>query len=301
MSVAPWELLAAISLDLVLGDPHWLPHPVRGLGWLISRAESLWRWTRLPLRIAGALMWVSVIAAAAMFVWTTTPWLNVYWIWSFLALRSLDIEAASVMGSLEVRNLDEARAKLAMIVGRDAAALEEPEIVRAVIETVSENTTDGVIAPLFYLMIGGPAGMAAYKAVNTMDSMIGYRNARYREFGWFAARADDLFNLIPARLTAGLVWMCALLFRLDARRSIRITLRDAALQPSPNSGYPEAAYAGALGIQLGGVSTYGGVPSRKAYLGDPVEPLTAAAFRRARQLLYGSSLAMAAIAFVVIL
>jgi adenosylcobinamide-phosphate synthase len=245
-------------------------------------------------------MWMSVTAAAGIAVYVTSPWLNIYWIWSFLALRSLDVEAARIVRSLQTRDLGAARTELAMIVGRDTTALDESEIVRAVVETVSENTSDGVIAPLFFLMIGGPAAMAVYKAANTMDSMVGYRSERYREFGCVAARMDDLLNLVPARLTAGLVWICALLLRLDFRRSIRVTLRDAALQPSPNSGYPEAAYAGALGVRLGGLSTYGGVPSQKAYLGDPVQPLTVLSFRRARCLLYGSSLAMVAIVALVL-
>src|SRR5205085_1386130 len=155
-------------------------------------------------------------------------------------------------------DIAEARSKLAMIVGRDTAQLEEPEILRAAIETVAENLSDGVIAPLLYLALGGPVGMAAYKAINTLDSMVGYRDQRYSEFGWASARLDDLANFVPARLTAVLVWTCALMLGYDAGRSRRITLRDAKTQPSPNAGYPEAAVAGALGIRLGGVNFYHG-------------------------------------------
>jgi adenosylcobinamide-phosphate synthase len=292
VTVAPWELLAAVTLDLALGDPRWLPHPIRGIGWLIQRAERFWRWTRLPLRAAGAMMWICVAGTAACVVWFTLPWLNVYWIWMFLALRGLDVEALNVVRALDSGNLDDARAKLSMIVGRDTANLDAPAILRAVIETVSENTNDGIIAPLFYLLIGGPAAMALYKAANTMDSMVGYRCERYSEFGWFAARMDDVLNLIPARLTAVLVWMSALLPGLDARRSARITLRDGMSHPSPNAGYPEAAYAGALGIRLGGMSTYAGVASHKPFLGDPDWALSTAKFRDARKLLYATSFLM---------
>jgi adenosylcobinamide-phosphate synthase len=147
---------------------------------------------------------------------------------------------------------------------------------------------------LFYLALGGTAAMAAYKAVNTLDSMVGYRDERYREFGWFSARADDIANWIPARLTAALVWLVCLLPGFSLTRSIRITLRDGASQPSPNAGYPEAAVAGALGVQLGGLNYYRGVASEKAKLGDPERPPDAGVFRRLRLILYGVALIAAA-------
>jgi adenosylcobinamide-phosphate synthase len=244
--------LAGVLLDLVLADPRWLPHPVRGFGRVVTRLESLWRGTPLPSRIAGCGFWVCSVGSATAIVWLTLPWAAVYWIYSLLALRGLDVEAAGVLKALDRGDLDEARAKLAMIVGRDTASLDEPEIVRAAIETVSENLSDAVIAPLFYFALLGPAGMAAYKAINTLDSMCGYKDERYKEFGWASARMDDLANLVPARLSAALVWICALLPGFSARRAVAATLRDAANQPSPNSGYPEAAFAGALGVRLGG-------------------------------------------------
>jgi adenosylcobinamide-phosphate synthase len=298
--IAAWELLSGVSLDLALGDPRWLPHPIRAVGWMVTRAELVWRRTRIPLRIAGALMWICVASMVAVAVWMTLPWLTVFWIWTLLALRGLDTEAASVVRALDAGDLVTARAKLSMIVGRDTADLGEAEILRAVVETVSENTNDAVVAPAFYLMIGGPVAMAVYKAANTMDSMVGYRNDRYREFGWFAARMDDAMNFIPARLTAALVWISAFILRLNVRGSVRITLRDARRQPSPNSGYPEAAYAGALGVRLGGLSKYGGVPSHKAHLGDPVRPLSNATFRSARQVLYSTSFLTIAIMLTVL-
>jgi cobalamin biosynthesis protein CobD len=187
-----------------------------------------------------------------------------------------------------------------MIVGRDTESLEEPEILRAVIETVAENLSDAIVAPLFYLALAGPAGMGVYKAINTLDSIAGYRNDRYREFGWTSARMDDVVNYVPARLTAILVWICSTLPGYNVRRSLAVTFRDGASQPSPNAGYPEAAVAGALGVRLGGLNYYGGVPSAKAYLGDALRPLTARTFTQARTLLYATATLMVALVCVVI-
>jgi len=292
--VSRWDLLTGVGIDLVLGDPHWIPHPVRGIGYLITRAESLLRRSRLPLRIAGVVLCASVVAIATVVVWMTLPWANIYWIYSFIALRSLDSESGLVVHSLERGDLGQARADLAMIVGRDTQGLDEPEILRAVIETVSENMSDGVIAPLFYLALLGPAGMAAYKAANTLDSMVGHKNERYKDLGWASARFDDVLNYIPARVTALLVWTVAALTGMNGVRSLLITFRDANSQPSPNSGWPEAAFAGALGVRLGGTSHYRGVRSNKAYLGDPFQPITIGVYRRARLLLYVSCLLLIA-------
>ncbi|HYP13897.1 MAG TPA: CobD/CbiB family cobalamin biosynthesis protein, partial [Bryobacteraceae bacterium] len=179
-------IIRGVVLDLVLGDPAWFPHPVRGIGWLIEQSEILWRSSNLPLRVAGTLTWITV-AGITVLVVRSTPKLNVLWIWSFLAVRSLDRECAAVVRSMS-------RDKLALIVGRDTGYLSDAEVLRAVLETMSENLSDGVVAPLFYLALGGPPAMAAYKAANTMDSMLGYKNSRYREFGWFAAKADDVAN-----------------------------------------------------------------------------------------------------------
>ncbi|MCU1328462.1 MAG: cbiB [Bryobacterales bacterium] len=288
MFVKSWELLAGVALDLVFGDPQWLPHPVRGIGWMARVAEPFWRSTGLPLRAAGCLLWLSVVGASGLIVWATLPWGNVYWIYSLLACRDLDVEAFRVVRALEHQGLTEARDALSRIVGRDTATLDEPDIVRATVETVAENLGDGVIAPLFWLAVAGPVGMAVYKAINTLDSMVGYRNGTYREFGWGSARLDDLANFIPARLAAFLIWLAALLPGFDAPRAFRITLRDGDSQPSPNSGYPEAAVAGALGVQLGGLNFYNGVPTDKPTLGDPVVPLQRGLFGQVRVLLYAS-------------
>lgn len=293
-----WELLAGVTADLLLGDPRWLPHPVVGIGNFAAWLERVARASPLPLRLAGALVWIVVVGVTSGFVlWTCSvlpaPWPAIYWIYSLLALRSLDQHALAVIEALRDGDLVKGRAAVAMIVGRDTDQLDERGITRAVIETVAENMNDGVIAPLFWLAIGGPAAMAAYKAINTMDSLFGYRNERYREFGWCAARMDDVASWIPARLTALLIWIVAAVSPgLSWRRSVSCTLRDAQRQPSPNSGYPEAAAAGALGVQLGGVNHYQGVEATKATLGDDIVALTWAIYGPMRGILYGGTLLM---------
>ncbi|MBL8229206.1 MAG: cobalamin biosynthesis protein CobD, partial [Bryobacterales bacterium] len=258
--------------------------------------ERWWRKRQAPLRVAGVALWIGTVGltaavAATTLHWIPRPWIYVYWIYSLLAVRDLDSHAMRVVTALEQGNLAEARTRLSWIVGRDTHHLDEPEIARAVVETVSENLSDGIVAPLFYLALGGPALMAAYKAVNTLDSMVGYKNERYRDFGWFSARADDWANLIPARLTALLICLiAAILPGYSAREAIRIAMRDGSSQPSPNAGYPEAAMAGALGVRLGGANRYNGVVSSKAHLGDARNALNARTCRRARAVLFGVAL-----------
>ena len=295
MMVSPTELFCGAALDFAVGDPRWLPHPVAGIGKIAAGAERFWRRSRVSLVVAGCLTWATVVLLSGAVVSLSMillppPYIQIYWIFSFLAVRSLDLHAMAVMQRLREGDLAAAREAVAMIVGRDTATLDEAEITRAVFETVAESLNDGVIAPLFWLGIGGPVGMAVYKAVNTMDSMFGHKNEKYLQFGWAAARLDDAVNLVPARLSAALVWMVALLLpRLSAANSVRVTLRDADTQPSPNSGYPEAAVAGALGVRLGGVNYYGGVRSEKHFLGDPVRLLGAKLYGSLRVILYATT------------
>jgi adenosylcobinamide-phosphate synthase len=276
-------------LDLLLGDPGWLPHPIRGIGRLIQILERILR--RLPYeRLAGITLVLTVLLAVTTIVTATLYWASgiaaVYWIFTSLAVRSLDQESNKVIRALREGDLDKARKLLAYIVGRDTQTLSDREITRAVFETVAENMSDAIVAPLFYLALFGVPGMVAYKAVNTMDSMIGYKNERYIRFGWAAARLDDVANYIPARITAGLIVFSAALLRLRWRDAISIVFRDARLQPSPNAGYPEAALAGALGVQLGGLNYYFGRPVQKPFLGEPIEDLQYGKFSDVRLLLY---------------
>ena len=277
------------ALDLILGDPRWLPHPIRGIGLLITSLERLLRKLRHE-RLCGCVLVCSVLFIVCTIVILTLRFGGVitaaYWIFVCLAVRNLDQESHKVIKALRYGDLESARRLVGCLVGRDTNHLSHRDIVRAVFETVAENMSDAIVAPLFYLAIFGVPGMVAYKAVNTMDSMVGYKNDRYIRFGWAAARLDDVVNYIPARITAGLIVLGAAMIRLRWRSAIQVILRDARLQPSPNAGYPEAALAGALGVRLGGLNYYFGQPVQKPYLGDPVEDLRSNRFSQVRLLLY---------------
>jgi adenosylcobinamide-phosphate synthase len=208
--------------------------------------------------------------------------------WNCLAARSLQCESGLVARALDAGDLPLARKKLSCIVGRDTDRLEEPDIWRGAVETVAENTSDGVVAPLLALMIGGPVLGLAYKAVNTLDSMVGYKNERYLLFGRASARCDDLLNFIPARLTAVLMVIAAPFFGLHMKNSWRMMRRDGRNHSSPNSGFPEAAAAGALGVQLGGTNFYFGRPLEKPTIGDPLQPPGRDAWQGAVRLMYGA-------------
>ena len=280
-----YALTFGAVLDLLLGDPRWLPHPVRGIGFLIQTLERLLR--KIPYeKLAGCILVVAVLVIVIAVVMSTPGWAAVYWIFTCLAVRSLDQESNKVIQALRTGDLEQARALVGNLVGRDTKNLGEGDITRAVFETVAENMSDAIVAPLFYLAIFGVPGMVAYKAINTMDSMVGYKNDRYIRFGWAAARLDDVANFIPARITAGLIVIGAAIVRLRWRSAIRAVIRDAHLQPSPNAGYPEAALAGALGVQLGGLNYYFGQPVQKPFLGDPLETLEWRRFSQVRLLLY---------------
>lgn len=282
------RLLVAYLLDWMAGDPHWLPHPVRAMGRSIAAGE---KWIRPYVRsprgelFGGGALAASVIVGSylgAELVITGSRHLDkrlgtlveVLLAWTTLATRSLLVEARSVLDALEAEDLVAARRNLSTIVSRDTADLEESEIARAVIETVAESTCDGVIAPLCYLLIGGvPLGLA-YKAVNTLDSMIGHPELPYRYFGRIAARIDDAANLVPSRLTALLIVASAFLAGFDAESAWRVWRRDGSKHASPNAGQSEAAMAGVLGVRLGGLNYYDGVPSPGTPMGEAQRPCT---------------------------
>jgi adenosylcobinamide-phosphate synthase len=303
--VDPAILCTALLLDLALGDPRWLPHPVVLIGRLIKSLDNLLNRCTPHKRFAGILLFTITAGAAGAATWLlirASYWLNplagflasVVISYTCLAARSLHRESALVADALAGGDIIEARRCLSRIVGRDTDALDEAGIWRALVETVAENTSDGIIAPLFWLTLTGPVGGMAYKAVSTLDSMVGYRDERYLEFGWASARTDDLLNFIPARLTAVLMILAAPLAGLSPHGALAITLRDRLKHPSPNSGHPEAAAAGALGVQLGGPSSYKGIPSWKEHIGNPDEPLDGRAYVGMLKLMYLSTLIMAA-------
>ena len=290
-------ILAAVLLDLILGDPRALPHPVVAIGRLISFLETPLRRLFGNARLAGIALLVitvgSTYACAALalqlsFAVSEAAGLvvSLYLAWVSLAARSLHLESAKVAKALGQGDLPAARVALSWIVGRETVQLDEPEIVRGAVETVAENTGDGVIAPLFYLMLGGPALAIAYKAVNTLDSMVGYKNERYLDFGWASARFDDLANYLPARLTGLLMVLSAPIIGLSGSGAWRIMRRDGRNHSSPNSGYPEAAAAGALGVRLGGPSSYFGRIVEKPTIGDASAPLSIESYAGVVRLMY---------------
>jgi adenosylcobinamide-phosphate synthase len=276
-------------LDLLLGDPRWLPHPIRGMGLLIGSLERLLRKPAYQ-KLSGCILVVVVLLIVVAVVTVTLRWggfiAAAYWIFTCLAVRSLDEESHKVIAALRSGDLDRARSLVGYLVGRDTKNLSQEEVTRAVFESVAENMSDAVVAPLFFLVILGIPGMVAYKGINTMDSMVGYKNERYIRFGWAAARLDDVANYIPARITAALIIVAAIVTRLRWRSAIKAVIHDARLQPSPNAGYPEAAIAGALGVRLGGLNYYFGCPVQKPFLGDAIEDLKWSRFSDVRSLLY---------------
>ncbi len=304
-----YSTLAAIFLgfliDCVLGDPVWiLPHPVVLIGRLIFASEKALR-KRFPKTprgelAAGALMAVFVPAVSALISFCVL-WLCflihrilylavcTFMCWQIFAARCLQTEAMKVVRALSRDGLPAARAQVGMLVGRDTDRLTEEQVLRAAVETVAENTSDGVIAPLFWMMLGGPVGGFFYKAVNTMDSMVGYKNERYLYFGRWAARLDDVVNFIPARLSAVGMILAAAFLRFDAGQAARIWKRDRRKHASPNSAQTEAACAGALRIQLGGPASYFGKLRDKPFLGDPDRPIEREDVRRSCRLMYAAA------------
>jgi adenosylcobinamide-phosphate synthase len=287
-----WLPLAAVAVDALTGDPRWLLHPVVLMGRAVRRLEALLRQSRMPLRAGGVVLAVTLVGGSFGLTWGLIrvlglihPWLALaaqVWLFSTcLAARSLAEHAIAVYRPLVAGDVREARRKLSWIVGRDTERLDVPEITRGAVETVAESTCDGVIAPLFWGIIGGAPLAMAYKAANTLDSMVGHEDERYLHFGWASARLDDVLNLIPARLSALLLAVVACSWR-----ALATAVRDARKHPSPNSGWPEAAVAGALGARLGGTNYYDGEPEQRAFMGAPLRPLAAGDILKATRWMY---------------
>lgn len=294
-----WALIAGFLLDCLLGDPEWLYHPVRVIGGFISWVEKHLRARGGDLRKSAVTLTVStvLVTMAAVFavlfplrLWGRVPWFigAALFEWMGLAARSMVREARGVEEALG-RGVEAARKQVARIVGRDTARLSEEEIIRAAVESVAENTTDGVISPMFYAFLGGPVLLWGFKAASTLDSMVGYLNEKYRDIGWSSARLDDALNFIPARLTALLMVGAAFLTGADGKNALRIVRRDHANHKSPNCAWSEAAAAGALRIRLGGTHDYFGEPVEKPSIGDDDRPAVRSDIRRANGLLYVSA------------
>ena len=276
--------MLGFALDALLGDPRWFPHPVCAVGKLISCMEKLLRRLFPPRKgamiFAGAVLWIVVCGVSfavpflvLRFLSRINFWLgfaaNSILCWLIFARKSLSEAGQHVYRAVK-ESVEEGRKAVAWYVGRDTAELTEEGVIKAAVETIAENLTDGVVSPLIYMLIGGaPLGML-YKAVNTLDSMVGYHNEKYEYLGKFSAKMDDIFNFIPARLSALCIIAGAGMLRLDNRSALRIYRRDRNLHKSPNAGQTESACAGALHIQLGGDASYFGKTVRKAAFGDPL-------------------------------
>lgn len=305
-----YQILIALLLDFVLGDPRWFPHPVKLIGRFALFMESPLRKAFGNQRLAG-IMIVALVAVVALLCAyglirvaglvhpLAADIVSIVMLYTTFAARDLAGHGMAVYRELKDGDLAAARSKVSLLVGRDTEHLEEAEVVRATLESIAENTVDGVTAPLFFAVIAGPLGAVLYKVLNTLDSTFGYKNDRYREFGWASARMDDLANFIPARLTALLIPVAAAILGLKLLESFRILLRDGRKHPSPNSGLAEAAAAGALGVQFGGRNYYFGRPSERPAIGDALRAMNREDIVRGIRLMF-AVLVLAAILFLVL-
>lgn len=272
-------LISAYVLDLIFGDPYSFPHPVKFIGNMIARLEKFFFSTSINKLLSGLITFLIVVVTTyfATFLLINISYsLNSYLgiaveillTYTVLSAKCLEVEAVKVQRQVRAKDLENSRKSLSYIVGRDTKELDFAQIIKAVIETVAENTVDGVISPIFYLCLGGVPLAMAFKAISTLDSMIGYRNEKYEEFGKVSARADDVANFIPARLSIIFFTISAFLLRLDYKNAFLICMRDRKNHLSPNCAYSESLTAGALGIQLGGSHYYGGRLVEKQKIGD---------------------------------
>lgn len=299
-----WSLIALVigfGIDLIIGDPHEIPHPVIFIGKLISFLERCFRKifpkTQTGEKIAGALLWIIVTVLSllipALILWLChriNPYLRLtvesLMCWQILATKSLKDESMKVFYALKSGDIEKSRYAVSMIVGRDTERLDKAGITRAAVETVAENTSDGIIAPLLFLFVGGAPSGFFYKAVNTMDSMLGYTEPPYKNIGMIAAKADDVMNYIPSRLSAVLMLVAGWFLRMDVHNGWRIFRRDRFNHASPNSAQTESVCAGLLGVRLAGDAWYHGVLHKKKYIGDNMREIEYEDIPRACTLLY---------------
>ncbi|HCW53590.1 MAG TPA: adenosylcobinamide-phosphate synthase [Clostridium sp.] len=295
------ELTIGFILDLIIGDPNNPVHPVRIIGRLCSFLEKIMRRIfKNSLKLAGLIVWILTVAVTFLVTYLivyAAKKFNVYFgialegilIYFCISSKGLVVEGRKVIKYLLKNDIEGARKQLSYIVGRDTQSLDEKGIVRAVVETIAENMSDGVIAPIFYAGIFGAPLAMAYKAVNTMDSMFGYKNDKYMEFGFFPAKLDDVFNYIPARITGIIIVISSFILRYDYKNSFKIYKRDRYNHTSPNSAHPEAAMAGALDVQLGGANYYFGKLVEKPTIGDKLKEIEIKDVESTAKILYLSA------------
>ncbi len=304
------DLILGILLDLFIGDPENFPHPVVFMGKIISLEEKFFRKifkSNKGLKVSGLLM-----VAINMFISFFIPFIilsnlkpyktlyhivNIYLIFTCIAARCLHKEGMKVYHGLET-SIEEGRHRLSFIVGRDTSYLNEEEIIKADVETISENTADGVIAPIMYIMILGVPGGFLYKMINTMDSMVAYKNEKYKDLGYFPAIVDDLFNYIPARVT-GVLMCLSSLFKYDVKNGFKIMWRDRKNHKSPNAPYPEGAVAGLLNIQLGGDNYYFGKLVEKPTIGDEIRPIEKDDIKKTIEIMYRTEILLILIYLII--
>ena len=308
--------ITGFIMDLIVGDPRSIPHPVRFFGKLIEVLDKKFHLdgqedyvNKKNLRNGVFLVIILILVTLAIysvvlgFVYYVNKAAGVLaealMTWQLLAVKSLNTESMKVYNALNEKGIKEARREISMLVSRDTASLDETDVIKATVETVSENTCDGVIAPLFYIALGGPVLGAVYKAVNTADSMIGYKNERYLYFGRAAAKLDDLVNFIPARLAALIMLLSAKLLVLDTANAYKIYRRDANKTSSPNAGQTESVCAGALGISLGGDTSYFGKLVKKAVIGEPLREAEVEDIKAANEMMVCTAIIFAMSAFLI--
>lgn len=295
------DIVFASVLDLILGDPYSFPHPVKLMGNIISLEEKIGR--KLCHEKNGLKLLGFIIVLTNIFLGFLIPYfllkytreytfihsiLNIYIIYTCIAARSLHYEGMKVKETLSM-GIEEGRNRVSYIVGRDTRSLSEEGIIKATVETIGENTSDGIIAPLFYIFLFGAPGGVAYKFINTMDSMLGYMDERYIDIGFFPAKIDDIFNYIPARLTA-IFMLLSSVGRFNVKKAKNIVLRDRVNHKSPNSGYPESAISGLLGVQLGGDNYYHGILVKKPTIGDSTREINLKDIDRSIEIMYRTEL-----------
>ncbi len=298
----------AVVLDFIIGDPHGWWHPVIGIGKLITFLEKPIRKVCAKSKtgqiLGGIILWVLVVlltGGSSFLLILIGNWIHplfgmavkVIMGYQVLAAKSLKVESIKVYNALQTGTIEDARFAVSMIVGRDTQQLEEEGVIKATVETIAENTADGVIAPLFYLALFGPIVAMVYKAMNTMDSMIGYKNSQYQNFGFFAAKMDDVVNYIPARIAAWGMLLFSKIVGYSPLQGWKIWKRDRRNHASPNSAQTEATMAGLLGIQLGGNATYFGVEYEKQTIGDEHRKIQREDIKKANQILYITTLGFA--------
>ncbi|MBQ1451070.1 MAG: cobalamin biosynthesis protein CobD [Clostridia bacterium] len=307
-----YAIFAGFMLDFFLGDPPSFPHPVRLIGKLISyldeklrHGENDERDLKTGTLATGITVSVSTLVPLLLLILSARylPYLYFFlctlMCWQLISARQLQREADKVKKCLFEEDIEGARKAVSMIVGRDTEKLDEKGITRAAVETVAESTSDGVAAPLFWMMVFGPVGGFFYKSVNTLDSMIGYKNDKYIFFGRAAAKLDDAVNFIPSRLAAVLMIAASALLRLDAKNALKIFRRDRLMHASPNSAQTESVCAGALDLQLLGPATYGGILNDKPFVGDPIKEIEPKDIERACNLMYATSALMLALTLII--